>query len=141
MTDMTQIPPPSMPTPETQQAPVGPNVIETNKEARTWAMITHLSALSGFIGIPLGWILGPLVIWLVKKDTLPFVDRQGKEAMNWQLTMLIAAIVCIPLMFICVGVIVMAVLGVVDFVFPIIAALKANEGVEYKYPWRIRFFK
>ena len=137
---MTQIPPASTP-PESGQAPVTPDVVETNKDARMWAMITHLSALSGFVGVPVGWILGPLVCWLIKKDQYPFVNRQGKEAMNWQLTLLIAAAISIPLVFVCIGVVLLGIIGVVDVVFTIVAGLKANEGIEYKYPWRIRFFK
>lgn len=137
---MTQIPPASTP-PESGQAAVIPDVVETNKDARMWAMITHLSALSGFVGVPVGWILGPLVCWLIKKDQYPFVNRQGKEAMNWQLTLLIAAAISIPLVFVCIGVVLLGIIGVVDVVFTIVAGLKANEGIEYKYPWRIRFFK
>jgi uncharacterized Tic20 family protein len=140
MTMMTQIPP-TEPAPEAGQASVAQGVVESSKDARTWAMVTHLSALSGFIGVPLGWFLGPLVIWLIKKEQFPFVDRQGKEAMNWQLTVLIGIVISIPLSFICIGFVTLTLLGIADLVFTIIAAIKANDGIEYKYPWRIRFFK
>jgi uncharacterized protein len=71
-------------------------------EERQWAMFAHLSALVGVI-IPLGSIIGPLVIWLIKKDTMPFVNDQGKEALNFNITVGIAAIVCWILCFILIG--------------------------------------
>lgn len=115
-------------------------MVENNKGARTWAMIAHLSALSGYV-VPLGWIIGPLVIWMIKKDEFAFVNRQGKEAINWQLTLLIGFVISIPLAFVCVGFVTMVALAIVDLIFVIIAGIKANDGVEYKYPWRIQFLK
>ena len=65
-----------------------------NKDDRTWAMLCHLSALAGFI-IPFGSVLGPLIIWLIKKDEMPIVDVHGKKALNFQITMAIAYFVCL----------------------------------------------
>jgi uncharacterized Tic20 family protein len=106
-------------------------------EERQWAMFAHLSALVGVI-IPLGSIIGPLVIWLIKKDTMPFVNDQGKEALNFNITVAIAAIVGWILCFILIGFLVLAVLAIGWLVFVIIATIKANEGTTYRYPFTLR---
>ena len=106
-------------------------------EERQWAMFAHLSALVGVI-IPLGSIIGPLVIWLIKKDTMPFVNDQGKEALNFNITVAIAAIVGWILCFILIGFLVLAVLAIGWLVFVIIATIKANEGTTYRYPFALR---
>ena len=106
-------------------------------EERQWAMFAHLSALVGVI-IPLGSIIGPLVIWLIKKDTMPFVNDQGKEALNFNITVAIAAIVGWILCFILIGFLVLAVLAIAWLVFVIIATIKANEGTTYRYPFTLR---
>ena len=111
-----------------------------NKEERTWGMLCHLLALSGFL-IPFGSIIGPLVIWLIKKDEMEFVNDQGKESINFQLTMLIAFIISAILMLIAIGVLLMAILAVFDVVVIIIASIKANDGIRYRYPYAIRFLK
>lgn len=105
-------------------------------EARQWAMIAHLSALVGFI-IPFGNIIGPLVVWQIKKD-MPFVEEQGKEALNFQITVSLAAIVCFILMFILIGALLLPILGIAAIVFTIIAAIKANGGEHYEYPLTLR---
>ena len=106
-------------------------------EERQWAMFAHLSALVGVI-IPLGSIIGPLVIWLIKKDTMPFVNDQGKEALNFNITVAIAAIVGWILCFILIGFLLLAVLAIGWLVFVIIATIKANEGTTYRYPFTLR---
>ena len=106
-------------------------------EESQWAMFAHLSALAGVI-IPLGSIIGPLVIWLIKKDTMPFVNDQGKEALNFNITVAIAAIVGWILCFILIGFLVLAVLAIGWLVFVIIATIKANEGTTYRYPFALR---
>lgn len=112
-----------------------------DKDARTWGMVCHLVALAGCIIPPFGYILGPLVVWAIKKDDHPFINDQGKEAMNFQLTMTIAIVVCIPLMFLLIGIPLMFIIGIFDLVMIIIASVKANEGVYYRYPVAIRLIK
>ena len=109
------------------------------KEHRTWGLIAHLAALAGFTGIPAANILGPLIVWLIKKDEMPFVDEQGKESLNFQITVTIALLVCIPLMFVCVGIVLAVIVGLAALILSIIAGIKANEGRHYRYPftWRI----
>jgi len=101
------------------------------KEERTLAMLAHL------LGIVVGFI-GPLIIWLVKKDESPFIDDQGKEALNFQLTVLIALVVSSALTFVIIGCVLLPAVAVVNLVFCIIGAIRANEGQRYRYPLTIR---
>ncbi len=105
-----------------------------------WAMLCHLSALAGYI-IPFGSIIGPLVIWQMKKAEFPLVDDQGKEALNFQITVGIAAIVCIALIIVVIGIPMLLALGVANLVFIILGSLKANKGEAYRYPFAFRFVK
>ena len=105
-------------------------------EARTLGMLCHLVALATLVGIP--GILCVLVVWLVKRDDHPFVDAQGKEALNFNLTVIIAIAVCFITV---VGIPLIFVILVVAIVLPIVAGLKANDGISYRYPLTIRFLK
>ncbi len=112
-----------------------------SKDARTWGMACHLMALAGFVLPIVGIVVGPLVVWMLKRDEDPFIDDQGKEAVNFQITMLIAFVVCFFLMFVVIGAFLMPLVGLADLIFTIIGAMKANEGVKYRYPFAIRFLK
>lgn len=116
------------------------SVAEPGKDERTWGMLCHLVAFSGLI-VPFGAIIGPLIIWLIKKDEMPFVDDQGKESLNFQLTMFIAAIITFILCFILIGWLIAPVLIVYYLIVLIIASIKANDGIRYRYPYTIRFLK
>jgi uncharacterized Tic20 family protein len=122
-----------------------PGSKETNKDARMWAMICHLSALAGLVVPVVGCIVGPLIVWQIKKEEFPFVDEQGKESVNFQISMLlyllVSAILWIPLSFVCIGMLIPAAIGIADLVFLLIAAVKANDGHHYRYPLTIRFIK
>ena len=107
---------------------------------RQWGMFAHLSALSGVV-IPFGNIIGPLVVWQVKKDTLPYAADQGKEALNFNITMLIAAFIGFLLTFILIGLVLLPLIGIAWLVFTILAGIKANEGVAYRYPYALRLIK
>ena len=109
-------------------------------ESRKWGMLCHLSALSGFI-IPLGNLIVPLIIWQLKKEGSPFIDEQGKESVNFQLSLLIWVIVGVILCFVFVGVFLLMAMGVASVIFIIIAGIKANEGQSYQYPMNLRFIK
>jgi uncharacterized protein len=111
-----------------------------DKEAKTMGMLCHLLGLAGYI-IPFGNVIGPLVIWLIKKDTMPFVNDQGKEAINFQITVLIAAIICIPLVLVVIGILLLPLIAIANIIFIIIGTIKANEGVAYRYPFAIRLIK
>ncbi|HNV20217.1 MAG TPA: DUF4870 domain-containing protein [Candidatus Hydrogenedentes bacterium] len=112
-----------------------------SKDERMWGMICHLAALAGFVGIPLRNVLGPLIVWLIKREEFPLVADQGKESLNFQISMTIYGVICIPLMFVVIGFLLGLALLIADVVFIIIAAMKANEGALYRYPLTIRLIK
>jgi uncharacterized protein len=116
-----------------------PTGVPTQDE-RTWGMVAHLAALAFFI-MPFGNILGPLVVWLAKRDHSAFVAQHAKEALNFNITFLIGALVCGVLLVFSIGILFGAVLFVFWLVLTIIAALKANEGAAYRYPFAVRFVK
>lgn len=107
---------------------------------RQWGLFAHLASLVGLV-IPLGNLLGPLVVWLIKKDTMPFVNDQGKEALNFNITVLLAAFVSSILMLVLVGFLLLAVVAIAWLVLTIIAALAANKGEAYRYPLTLRLIK
>jgi len=111
------------------------------QQEKTFGMLAHLTALALFIGIPFGNILGPLVIWLIKKDELPFVDDQGKESLNFQISMLIYGAGAGILSLILIGIPLLFAIGILDIVLVIMAAVQANGGTPYRYPLCIRFIK
>jgi uncharacterized Tic20 family protein len=114
--------------------------MDNEQQVRQWAMFCHLAGLAGFL-LPFGNVLGPLVLWLVKKDEHPFIDDQGKEALNFQLTVLFASLVCFVLMLVLIGFLLFAALSVVWVVFMVIAANQANLGQAYRYPCILRLVK
>ena len=111
------------------------------KAAHRLGMFCHLLAFAGFLGILFGNIVGPLVLWLVKKDEIPFVDDQGKEVVNFQISLTIYAMIAAPLCLIIIGFVLLGVIWVGGIVLTIIGALKAAEGERYRYPYTIRFLK
>ncbi|HEV2691261.1 MAG TPA: DUF4870 domain-containing protein [Verrucomicrobiae bacterium] len=111
-------------------------------------MLCHLSALAAFTAIPFGNILGPLIIWQIKKNEFPSVDIHGKAALNFQISVTIAALVAamatIVLSFFCVGYLLIPVvilIGLAGTVFAIIAGIKASNGEPYQYPWTLELVK
>lgn len=134
-----------------------PPVIETGAtgipaDERQWAMFAHLSALVGGIltggwAFSIGCFLGPLIIWMVKKDSMRFVDDQGKEALNFNITvaLIFLALLILSVVTLGIGLIIAVpvalVVGIAWLVFTIIAAIKANEGVAYRYPLTLRLIK
>lgn len=109
-------------------------------EEKQWAMFTHLAALAGFI-IPFGNIIGPLVLWQLKKDQSAYIDYHGKEAVNFQISITIYIVISIVLIVVLLGILLLAAVGILSIVFLVIAAIKANEGVYYVYPLAMRFIK
>ncbi|MGD0349678.1 MAG: DUF4870 domain-containing protein [Verrucomicrobiota bacterium] len=110
-------------------------------------MLCHLSALAGFI-IPFGNILGPLLVWQIKKNEIPSVNVHGKAALNFQITVTLAAfvgvVVAVILSFFCVGFLLVPLvilIGLAGLVFAIIAGIKANNGEDYKYPYSLNLIK
>ena len=121
-------------------------------EERQWAMFAHLSALLGGI-VTAGWagsigcFIGPLIIWMVKKDTMPFVDDQAKEALNFNITVAIIFFVLLMLTLFTLGIGILltgplfVIVGIAWLVLTVIAAIKANQGERYRYPMTLRLVK
>ncbi|MBK6938844.1 MAG: DUF4870 domain-containing protein [Planctomycetes bacterium] len=113
-------------------------------QARTWGLILHLSMLAGAL-IPLGGYIIPIVIWQMKKAEFPGIDRHGKNAVNWMITAFIFAVACMVLIFTVIGAIIgipgLWVLGLISLAFPVVAAIKANNGEAWKYPLAFEFMK
>ncbi|WP_053150280.1 DUF4870 domain-containing protein [Pseudomonas sp. P97.38] len=113
---------------------------QPSKEARQWAMFCHLSALLG-IWIPFGTLIGPLVLWQLKRESDPFIDAQGKEALNFQITVAIASAISLLLMIVVIGFFLFGLVAIGALVLTIIAGVKANEGQPYRYPFTWRLVK
>jgi uncharacterized protein len=113
---------------------------EPKQEERSLGLACHLLALAGLV-VPFGNVLGPLIMWLVKKDESAFVDDQGKEALNFNITISIAGFVAFLLLFVVIGGILLPIIGIFWLVMTIIAAVKANGGERYRYPLTIRLIK
>ena len=113
-------------------------IIHPSKDEKTWGMLCHISTFCGMI-IPLGNILAPLIIWLIKKEDLPFVADQGKEVLNFQISMVIYFIIAIILCFLLIGIPILIGLFIFDIIITIIATINANEGKYYRYPITIHF--
>lgn len=111
-----------------------------SREVRQWAMFCHLSALLG-IWVPFGSLIGPLILWQMKREMDPFVDDQGKEALNFQISVAIASAICLLLMVVVIGFFLFGLLAFGALVLTIIAGVKANEGQVYRYPFTWRLIK
>ena len=112
----------------------------TNKEECQWAMFCHLSVFLGMI-IPFANLIAPFILWQIKKSEMPFVADQGKEVVNFQITVLLAMLVCFILAFVLIGFVLMFIVGVFALVVTIIGAIKANDGENYRYPLTLRLLK
>jgi hypothetical protein len=147
---MTALPPnePTPNNPQAQPTPVPPTAPlgyssptsglpytgpEPTKDDKTMGMLAHLLGILGF--------LGPLIIWLIKKDTSPFVNDQGKEALNFHLTLLIGLIIGLATSCLGIGLVIITAVWILGVIFSIMGAMQANAGVAYRYPFAIRFIK
>jgi hypothetical protein len=121
---------------ESQDAEFLP-VSTPSKDERTWAMLCHLCVVAQ-IFLPI-FVLGPLVIWLVKGDQLPLVKTQGKEVLNFQITLFLAGLISTALIVVGIGILLLILLWIYSIVAGVIGAVKVNEGVSYRYAinWRL----
>lgn len=113
---------------------------QLQKDDQTLATIAHLGPLVGWI-VPMGSIVVPLAIWLIKKEDSEFIDIHAKEALNFQISMLLAFIVAGLLCIVLIGIPIVIGLAVFNLIVCILAAVKANRGEYYEYPWNLRFIK
>lgn len=116
------------------------NITYTSNDERTFSMLCHLSALSGLI-IPFGHIIGPLVVWLLKKEEFPEVDRQGKAALNFQLSLTIYSIIAGILVIFLVGFVLLGAIFLLGLILTIIASVKSSNGERFEYPLSINLIK
>ena len=121
-------------------------------EERHWAMAAHLCGLlwlaggPGLVFFPLGSLvlftmLGPLIIWRSKRETMPFAAEQAKESLNFQITVFLLGLLFALLIVVLIGVLLLWILGLVDLILVIVAAIKANDGVPYRYPFCLRLIQ
>ncbi len=117
------------------------------RDIRTWSMLCHLAALAGLLVPSFGAVVGPLVVWLLKRNDHPTIDANGKESLNFQLSILIYSwalgVVGIATAFILIGfafLFLAFVVGLLGLIFAVIAAIKVSNGESYRYPFTIRFF-
>jgi len=111
-----------------------------SKDEKLWATLCHLSALAGFV-FPFGNIIGPLMFWMIRKDQMPLVDVNGKEALNFQISMTIYVIIAAFLVLVLIGIPLLIILALSDLVLIIMASVKTSEGTPYRYPLTIRLIK
>lgn len=117
-----------------------PNLNHTDIETRRWAAATHIAAVAGYL-IPFGNIIGPLLVWQLKKEDGKLIDDQGKESVNFQITVSIAMLISAALTLILIGFLLIFIVGLGALIFVVIAAIKANDGEAYRYPLTFRFIK
>ena len=147
MSDMT---PPGIPPvpPESPYTPPAGQIIPPVPAAdatltpsdKSMGMLCHLIALAGYI-IPLGNIIGPAVVWATQKDKSTYIDYHGKESLNFQITIVIASLISLVLCLVLIGFLLLPLLWLYGLAMSIIAGIKANEGVRYRYPYTLRLIK
>ena len=120
----------------------GPPAAAVNSSnIRTWNILCHASALLGvFVHFP-GHLIGPLIVWLAKRDDSPEIDAHGKESLNFQISMFIYNVIAAVFCLVLIGFVFLAVLWVLNAVFVIIASIQASDGKFYRYPMTIRFIE
>ncbi|HEY2140174.1 MAG TPA: DUF4870 domain-containing protein [Chthoniobacterales bacterium] len=122
-------------------SPALPPDITAIANVRTWSAFIHASALLGLLLHFPGHLLPPLILWLIKRNEAPELDAHGKEAVNFQISMLIYNLVAAVFCLVLVGFVFLGVLWVLNTVFVIIAAIQASDGKFYRYPMTIRFIQ
>ena len=105
----------------------------SSSDERTLGIVMHIL---GLVGFP---IIGPLVIWLMKKDTSAYLNDQGRELLNFQLTYFLYSVISFLLVFVLIGIPLLVVVGIASLIFTVIGIVNASEGRVYRFPWIFRF--
>ena len=113
---------------------------EVCKQAKDMGLLIHAASFSGYV-FPLGSVLGPLIVWLMKRDEYEFANQCGKNCLNFKLSLMIYAMISAVLILVGVGVLLLAALALLDIICTIIAIVKASDGIAYQYPLSIKFLK
>lgn len=141
--DETVIPPPPVTPPLPPQgqppAPAYQGSGPSSTDERNWTIAAHASAFVSLVGVPP--VIGPLVVWLIKKDSSPTIDAHGKEAVNFNLSFLLYGVAAFLLLFVLIGFLLLPAVAIAWFVLAIIGSIKASNGELYRYPLTIRFIK
>ncbi len=123
----------------TSQQPYGFTSGDRNEQ--TYAILAHASAAAGMIGVPLGDLVGPLIIYFIYGKVSPFVEANARESVNFQISLMIYMAVSLVLMFVVIGFLLAGAVAIFGIVQVIIASMKARDGYLYHYPLCIRFIK
>ena len=110
------------------------------RDEKMWATICHLAGLAYYFG-GFGGIIATVVVWLLKRNDSPVIDAHGKAAVNFQITMIILSMISFILAFVGIGIILLFALIILNLVFVIIAAIKANNGELYRYPLSLKLIR
>ena len=113
----------------------------SSSDVQTWNVLCHATALSGIFLHAAGFILGPLIVWLAKRGESPEIDANGKESLNFQLSMLIYDVIALILCLVLIGIPILILLWVINIVLVIVASIQASQGKFYRYPMTIRLIK
>jgi uncharacterized Tic20 family protein len=113
----------------------------SSSDVRTWNVLCHATALAGFFVPWAGHILGPLIVWLAKRNDSPEIDEHGKESLNFQISMLIYNVIAGVLCLVLIGFVILAILHILNLVLVIVASIQASERKFYRYPLTIRLIK
>ncbi|MFO7574554.1 MAG: DUF4870 domain-containing protein [Bacteroidales bacterium] len=116
-------------------------VRQYSESERNWAMLCHLSSFAGYIIPFFGGIIAPLIIWLSRRTGSEWIDINGKASLNFQISVLLYTVLCIPLMFLVVGIFFYIALVVIELICVIIASIRAAQGIEFRYPLSIPFIQ
>ncbi|MDF1658286.1 MAG: DUF4870 domain-containing protein [Verrucomicrobiales bacterium] len=118
--------------------------VSPGRAEKNWAVGAHLASVAGWVGIPLGHILAPFVVWLIKKDESEFVRGQAIESLNFQISMtiyaFIAGILAVTIIGLIVAIPAIIVIAIGDIIYTFIGAMRVSEGEPYRYPLTIRLF-
>ena len=114
---------------------------EEDERVRLWALLSHMTALSAFAGIPFGNIIAPLVIWIWKRRAHPFIEAHCRESLNFQISMSLYILLSLILCFVLIGFVLLAALCIADIVLVVVASLKADRGRPHRYPVTLRFIR
>ncbi|MDA3799764.1 MAG: DUF4870 domain-containing protein [Kiritimatiellae bacterium] len=110
------------------------------EDENMWGMFIHLSQFAGYVVPFLGYVL-PIVLWQINKDKSQVVDMHGKNVTNWIISAMIYGVVSGILCAVVIGIPMLFALGILCIIFPIMGAIKANNGIVWQYPMAIKFFK
>ena len=110
-----------------------------NSEERTLGAVMHVLSFAGWM-VPFANLAAPLLLWLIKKDDSPFLDHQGRQVLDFQITITVLTLVSMLLSLVLIGIPMLIAVGVLDVVLTIVAAVKAADGTAYRYPFALRIF-